>query len=508
MTSGRKYARQAAYATRSTKRPEPGGQAPTWHLPRSRRLAAEAVGTFFLVLVAAGSGVAAALSHSAVGPAATAVAPGAMVLALVYTLGETSGAHLNPAVTLAFAARRDFPWRWVPGYLLAQCTGAIAAAGLLRALFGTAGDLGVSVPRAGVGDSTALVLEVVLTLGLVTVILGTASGARNIGHNAAIAVGCYVALAGLWSGPLGGASMNPARSLAPPWSPGIPATSGPTWSAPSSARCWPFRWPGCCAARHPPPPPSPPAAALMTAPGLSFRSRLAARKHARAQRGLAPRGGTQAPRPQSSASSSVASQDLTVLASLLPQLLSNLGKLETLRMHSTHRETTRHQVPLAFISFVDVRFRPWALTDAHRSRSPNGPQAHQAPPITVSSYNLTTVQTSRSAVIRNGSSRTSAEHLAAPAGGRGSRSITHQLRIVTFQAVCCLERVLPGRSRYASRPALHALPEHPTSPPTLDTEPPTPKRSAWRSVRPEAGSTGGAVVRTRTGSSWAPGARG
>ncbi|MFE9425786.1 MIP/aquaporin family protein [Kitasatospora sp. NPDC006697] len=178
-------------------------------------MTAEAVGTFLLVLVAAGGGVAMTLSHGAVGHAAAAIAPGAMVLALVYSLGETSGAHLNPAVTLAFAARGDFPWRRVPGYLLAQLAGATAASGLLRALFGTAGRLGASAPEPGVGDGAVFVLELVLTLGLVTVVLGTASGARNIGHNAAIAVGSYVALAGLWAGPLSGASMNPARSLAP-----------------------------------------------------------------------------------------------------------------------------------------------------------------------------------------------------------------------------------------------------------------------------------------------------
>ncbi|MDH6132265.1 aquaporin Z [Kitasatospora sp. MAA4] len=183
--------------------------------PEWERLTAEAVGTFFLVLVAAGAGVVAAVSRGEVSPAAQAVAPGAMVLALIYALGETSGAHLNPAVSVAFAARGDFPWRRVPGYVLAQLAGAFAAASLLRALFGTVGRLGATVPGPGVGDGAALVLEVVLTMGLVTVILGTASGARNIGHNAAIAVGGYVALAGLWAGPASGGSMNPARSLGP-----------------------------------------------------------------------------------------------------------------------------------------------------------------------------------------------------------------------------------------------------------------------------------------------------
>jgi len=191
-----------------------------------QRLAAEGIGTFFLVLVAAGAGVVDAVSGGLVGPAAQAIAPGVMVLALIYALGETSGAHLNPAVSVAFAARGDFPWRRVPGYLLAQLTGSLAAAALLRGLFGTSGRLGATVPGRGIGSGTALVLEIVLTLGLVTVILGTASGARNIGHNAAIAVGGYVALAGLWAGPASGGSMNPARSLGPAL---VGGTVGPLW---------------------------------------------------------------------------------------------------------------------------------------------------------------------------------------------------------------------------------------------------------------------------------------
>jgi aquaporin Z len=180
-----------------------------------RRLLAELVGTFFLVLVAAGGGVVNAVSHGQVGRAAAVTAPGIMVLALIYTIGETSGAHLNPAVTVAFAARGHFPWGRVPGYLLAQLCGAVLAAGLLRALFGSAERSGGTFPGPGIATGSALVMEIVLTLGLVTVILGTASGARNVGHNAAIAVGGYVALAGLWASPVSGASMNPARSLGP-----------------------------------------------------------------------------------------------------------------------------------------------------------------------------------------------------------------------------------------------------------------------------------------------------
>ena len=103
----------------------------------------------------------------------------------------------------------------MPGYLVAQLAGAAAAAGVLRAMFGTAGGLGATVPGPGIGTVTAVVTEGLLTLGLMSVILATASGPRNVGHNAAIAVGAYIALAGLWASPVSGASMNPARSLGP-----------------------------------------------------------------------------------------------------------------------------------------------------------------------------------------------------------------------------------------------------------------------------------------------------
>jgi len=180
-----------------------------------RRLFAETWGTFLLVLVAAGGGVVAAKSGGAATLGMIVVAPGLMVMAIIYFMGTVSGAHLNPAVTLAFAVRRNFPWRRVPGYLSAQMIGGIAAAVFLRALFGTVGALGATVPSSGVSSVTALAMEVVLTAGLVNTILGTAAGARNIGANGAIAVGGYIALAGLWAAPISGASMNPVRSLAP-----------------------------------------------------------------------------------------------------------------------------------------------------------------------------------------------------------------------------------------------------------------------------------------------------
>jgi aquaporin Z len=181
----------------------------------TRRLFAELWGTFLLVLVAVGADIASVLSAGALSRPLAAAAPGAMVMVAIYFMGAVSGAHINPAVTLAFALRGNFPWRRVPGYLGAQLAGAVLAAALLRALFGTVADLGATMPRAGVTEVQALALEVVLTAGLVNTILGTASGARNIGTNAGIAVGGYVALAGLWASTFTGASMNPARSLGP-----------------------------------------------------------------------------------------------------------------------------------------------------------------------------------------------------------------------------------------------------------------------------------------------------
>jgi aquaporin Z len=179
-----------------------------------RRMFAEMWGTFLLVLVAAGSGVVAAKSGGSVSLGMQVVAPGLMVMAIIYFMGTVSGAHLNPAVTLAFAVRCNFPWRRVPGYVFAQTLGGVVAVLFLWSLFGTLGSLGATIPGRGVSSFTALAIEVVLTTGLVNTILGTASGARNIGSNGAIAVGGYIVLAGLWAAPISGASMNPARSFA------------------------------------------------------------------------------------------------------------------------------------------------------------------------------------------------------------------------------------------------------------------------------------------------------
>jgi aquaporin Z len=180
-----------------------------------RRLFAELLGTFFLVLVAAGGALVLDADHSAVGRVAAVTAPGLMVMTAILFMGAVSGAHLNPAVTLAFALRRDFPWRRVPGYIAAQLLAAVLACLLLWSFFGKGGGLGATQPGPGYSEATAFGIETVLTFGLVSVILGTASRAQNLGPLSAIGVGAYIVLAGLWASPVSGASMNPARSFGP-----------------------------------------------------------------------------------------------------------------------------------------------------------------------------------------------------------------------------------------------------------------------------------------------------
>ncbi len=180
-----------------------------------RRLFSELLGTFLLVLVGAGGGVVAAVSHGMISRAAAVTAPGLMVIAVILFMGAVSGAHLNPVVTIAFTLRRDFPLRRVPGYILAQLLGATLACLFLRAVFGKVGMLGATTPGHRITDWQAMLIELVLTAGLVSTILGTASRAQNVGQLSAVGVGAYIVLAGLWSSPISGASMNPARSFAP-----------------------------------------------------------------------------------------------------------------------------------------------------------------------------------------------------------------------------------------------------------------------------------------------------
>jgi len=180
-----------------------------------RRLFSELLGTFFLVLVGAGGAVVAAKSGGAIARSAAVTGPGLMVMGIILFMGAVSGAHLNPAVSIAFATRGDFPWRRVPGYIIVQLIGATGACLFLWAVLGKVGGLGSTEPGAGIHAWQAMLIEFILTVGLVSVILGTASSAQNIGALSAVAVGGYIILAGLWSSPISGASMNPARSFGP-----------------------------------------------------------------------------------------------------------------------------------------------------------------------------------------------------------------------------------------------------------------------------------------------------
>lgn len=146
-----------------------------------RRLFSELFGTFLLVVVGAGATVVAAVSHGAISRTAAVTAPGLLVMAIILFMGAVSGAHLNPAVTLAFSLRGDFPWRRAPGYLVAQVVGATLACLFLWGVYGKVGMLGATEPGAAISDWQAMLTELVLTVGLVSTILGTASRAQNVG---------------------------------------------------------------------------------------------------------------------------------------------------------------------------------------------------------------------------------------------------------------------------------------------------------------------------------------
>lgn len=180
-----------------------------------RRLLAEALGTFFLVLVAAGGGMMSQAFPGVISRSAALVAPALMVMAVILFMGKISGAHLNPAVSIAFALRRDFPSQRVPGYIVAQLTGGTLAALILRVVINVSAKFGSNYPAHGYSDAAAFWMELILTMGLVSVILGTASGAQNVGIFGAFGVGGYIAAAGLWGSPISGASMNPARTFGP-----------------------------------------------------------------------------------------------------------------------------------------------------------------------------------------------------------------------------------------------------------------------------------------------------
>lgn len=178
-----------------------------------KKLAAEFIGTFSLVFAGTGAIVVNETSNGAVTHVGVALTFGLVVLAMIYTVGDISGAHLNPAVSLGFFAARRFQLREVIPYIVSQCAGAFAASGILRFLFPRDATLGATLPAGSATQS--FVLELILTAILMFVILGVSTGAAEKGITAGIAVGSVIGLEAMFAGPICGASMNPARSLAP-----------------------------------------------------------------------------------------------------------------------------------------------------------------------------------------------------------------------------------------------------------------------------------------------------
>jgi MIP family channel proteins len=196
-------------------------------------MAAEAVGTFFLVLVGPGAIVVNAVSGGVITHVGVAFAFGLVILVMVATLGHLSGAHLNPAVTLAFWSCRRFPTLDVGPYIGAQCAGAAAASALTRLALGRVGHLGATLPTTPLG--VAFGVEWLLSLLLMLVIMAVATDQRAAEGTAPVAVGATVGLCALVGGPLTGASMNPARSLGPALAGGGWDGHWIYWAAPVSA---------------------------------------------------------------------------------------------------------------------------------------------------------------------------------------------------------------------------------------------------------------------------------
>jgi aquaporin Z len=178
-----------------------------------RKVAAEVLGTFALVFAGTGAIVVNDVSGGAVTHVGIALTFGLVVLAMIYALGDVSGAHLNPAVTLGFFAARRFPGRLVAPYIISQCAGAVLASLSLWLMFPQNATLGATRPAGDAGQS--FVLEAILTFLLMFVILSVSTGSKEKGVLAGVAVGSVIALEALFAGPISGASMNPARSLAP-----------------------------------------------------------------------------------------------------------------------------------------------------------------------------------------------------------------------------------------------------------------------------------------------------
>jgi aquaporin Z len=211
---------------------------------------AEFLGTFGLVFAGTGAIVINRASNGAITHVGISLTFGLIVLAMIYSFGDVSGAHLNPAVTMAFAAARRFSWKEVPGYVFAQVTGAFVASGLLRFLFPLDEKLGATLPAGSVAQS--FILEIVLTFLLMLVILSVSTGSKEKGITAGVAIGAIIGLEAMFAGPVCGASMNPARSLAPAivgghvqflWIYLLAPVMGALLAVPA---CCAFRESGCC----------------------------------------------------------------------------------------------------------------------------------------------------------------------------------------------------------------------------------------------------------------------
>lgn len=223
-----------------------------------RRYFAEVFGTFALVFAGTGAIVINTVSHGAITHVGVALTFGLIVMALIYALGDVSGAHFNPAVTIGFWAARRLDGRTVLPYLACQLLGAFAASALLRVMFGNVASLGATLPAGPAAQS--LLLETVLTAILMFIILCVSTGPKEMGVMAGIAVGGVIALEAMFAGPICGASMNPARSIAPAVVSGNLRAlwvylAGPLVGALVAIPCWRLTRGPC-----PPPslPPSPP----------------------------------------------------------------------------------------------------------------------------------------------------------------------------------------------------------------------------------------------------------
>jgi len=179
----------------------------------TKRLIAEAIGTFALVFCGTGAIVINEFTNGVVTHPGIAITFGLIVMGMIYAFGDVSGAHINPAVTIAFAYAKKFPWREVPFYAVAQIAGGIAGSALLYFLFPENELLGATLPQIGV--FRVFIFEIVLSFFLMLVIINVSTGSKEIGVVAGIAIGGIVLLEALFAGPITGASMNPARSIAP-----------------------------------------------------------------------------------------------------------------------------------------------------------------------------------------------------------------------------------------------------------------------------------------------------